>query len=321
MEKAIHIYQRSIGGVVLFYTLQDYLVYYSVFSVYAKRYGVAALGLAIMYDHLHCLAISDKRQEVEPLMSAVSSVFARLFNAEAGLSGPLFQRPFGSAVKTGSKNIRTAAGYLYNNHTNKKLCDSADKVRWNFLAFAHNSHPFSDPVELDRASRKLRSALKEVKVLSGSGRHLNYGILRRLYNGLDRSEKEQLTDFIIDTYRVIDYGALEHLYRSYDDMLYSFNANTFNEYDIQEDEAERRGDDRVFNILARQIMSSGRFSSIKEILLLPDDEKLRLAVELKASTGVSYSKIGSYLHLKITFVRNVIKEEDFLSGSYLAQYQ
>ena len=319
MEKAIHIYQRSKGGVILFYTLQDYLLYYSVFSVYAKRHGIVVLGLALMYDHLHCLAVANKRQEVEPMMSAVSSVFARLYNAEAGLSGELFQRPFGSAVKLGSKNIRTAAGYLYNNHTNKKLCDSADKVRWNFLAYAHNRHPFSDPVVLDRASRKLRAAIREVKALSSGGRHLNYGILRRIYKGLKQPEKEQLTDFIVDAYRVIDYDALEHLYRSYDDMIYSFNANTFNEYDIREEDAERRGDDRVYNVLARRIMSSGRFSSIKDILLLSDEEKLRLAVELKASTGFSYRQIGSYLHLRITFVKNVIKEEDYLSGSYLIQ--
>ena len=50
-----HIYQRSLKGTVLFYSLEDCLVYFTVFCTYAKRYGVTVLGLCEMYDHIHQL--------------------------------------------------------------------------------------------------------------------------------------------------------------------------------------------------------------------------------------------------------------------------
>lgn len=310
-EKAIHVYQRSVNGDVIFYTLLDFLVFYSIFSVYVRKYGIKVLGLAIMYNHLHVLASASERSKVEPLISSSTSYFVKAYNLDSGLNGPIFHRPFGSAIKYGDKNIRTAAGYLYNNHTNKKLCDKAEEIRWNFLAFAHNSHPFSKPIIHKEATHALRNALKEIDANRRADRPLNYATLRRLYKPLGKEEKEQLTDYIINAYNAVDYAALESLYRSYDDMLYSFNANTFNEYDIEEDSEERSGDDRVYNRLAKQIMAMGHFASVKDILRLSDYERFRLAVELHAHTGVPYKQIGAFVHLKISIVRHVYKGVEF----------
>lgn len=310
-EKAIHVYQRSVNGDVIFYTLLDFLVFYSIFSVYVRKYGIKVLGLAIMYNHLHVLASARERSKVEPLISSSTSYFVKAYNLDSGLNGPIFHRPFGSAIKYGDKNIRTAAGYLYNNHTNKKLCDKAEEIRWNFLAFAHNSHPFSKPIIHKEATHSLRNALKEIDANRRADRPLNYATLRRLYKPLGKEEKEQLIDYIINAYNAVDYAALESLYRSYDDMLYSFNANTFNEYDIEEDSEERSGDDRVYNRLAKQIMAMGHFASVKDILRLSDYERFRLAVELHAHTGVPYKQIGAFVHLKIGIVRHVYKGVEF----------
>ena len=268
MNKAIHIYQRSVVGDVIFYTLHDYLVFYSFVSVYARKYGVKLLGIAIMYNHYHILVSAESRDEVRRFVSVLTAGFSRAYNEEIGTEGILFKSPFGSAMKLGDKNIRTAAGYLYNNHTNKKLCEKAEEIRWNFLAFAHNSHPFSEPVVLRDATHALRNALKEIDANRKADRPMNYATLRRLYKPLGKEEKEQLTDYIINAYNAIDYAALESLYRSYDDMLFSFNANTFNEYDISEEAEERSGDDRVYNRLAKQVLALGKYSSVKDILLL-----------------------------------------------------
>lgn len=222
----------------------------------------------------------------------------------------LFKSPFGSSVKYGDKNIRTAAGYLYNNHTNKKLCERAEEIRWNFLAYAHNNNPFSESIIKERVSHTLRNALKEIDANRKTDKPLNYATLRRLYKPLGKEEKEQLTDYIISVYNAIDFAALESLYRSYEDMLYSFNANTFNEYDISEDADERTGDDRVYNRLAKQVLESGKFTSVKDILQLSDDERFRLALMLQARTGASYKQIGAFVHLKITKVKNVFTGVD-----------
>lgn len=308
--RAIHIYQMSKGRNVLFYTRQDYLVLFTVISVCAKKHGIRLLGLAIMYNHLHILIEECEPLSVSRFVADYSIKFAKLYNGELGCRGQVFHHPFGSALKYGEKNIRTAAGYLYNNHTNKKLCSRAEDIRWNFLAYAHNSNPFSEPLVLRRSSKSLRNAVKLVGLEHAAERPLSYSILRRAFKKLTPPEKEQLIDRIIVLYNIIDYASLEGLYRSYEDMLYSFNANTFNEYDISEEEEERKGDDRVYIRLSKETLSSGRFENLKEILLIPDDQRLRLAVELRASTGISYKCIGAFLHLRITRVKNVISGDE-----------
>lgn len=299
MKKAIHIYQRSKDWGVLFYTIQDLLVYFTIFCVFARRYGIQVLGLALMYNHLHQLLCASRRVEVETFIAVVTALFAKYYNIDVGREGAVFHKAFGSAVKYNDKFIRTIAGYLYNNHTNKKLCDKAEDIRWNFLAYAHNDHPFSEPIILKKASKRLRNALKMVDSYREKDMYLGYGILNTIFAKLNTKEKEQVIDYIITKYNCIDYDALESLYRSFDEMIYSFNANTFNEYDIKEGKDEQYGDDRVYRTIAFAIIATGRFKRLKDVLLLSDDEKLKLAVELQATTGVPIKSIGAYLHLEI----------------------
>lgn len=54
-----HIYQRSQNGSVIFYSLEDCLVYFTVFCTCANRYGVTVLGLCEMYDHIHQLIVAQ----------------------------------------------------------------------------------------------------------------------------------------------------------------------------------------------------------------------------------------------------------------------
>ena len=303
MKAAIHVYQRSNDWGVIFYTLQDYLVYFTLFSVFARRCAITVLALAIMFNHLHYLVSAEKRKEIERFVSIVTARFARLYNEDIGLTGHVFHKEFGSAVKYGDKNIRTIAGYIYNNHTNKKLCNKAEDIRWNFLAYSHCTHPFSEPIIKTQTRKELKKALAIVDYYRRKNDYLKYSSLRRIYSGLNKKEKEQITDYIISSYNCIDYSKLEGLYRSYDEMVYSFNANTFSEFDIEENKEEREGDDRVYIELARQILSYGKYHSVKEVLKLSYDDKIRLAVDLQAKTGVSLKSIGSYLHIEFRLTR------------------
>lgn len=299
MKNAIHIYQRSEGHVVLFYTRNDLLSFYTILSICAKRTGVKVLAVAVMYDHIHILLEAASRKEVNTFVQMYSSMYAQEFNKDSGLSGRVFESPFGSAVKHGEKEIRTCAGYIYNNHTNKKLCNKAEEIRWNYLAYAHSSNPFSAPIKREIASKRMRSAIAIVESEYKASRFLNHATLKRVYSGLNSIEREQMTDFIIDKYRFIDYKALESMYRSYEEMVYSFNANTFNDYDIKEESRDRRGDDTVFREMATYILSLGKYRNLKDILSLSEDDKLELATELKVMTRATWRRIGAYLHIGI----------------------
>ena len=193
-EEAIHTYQRTISGFNIFYELEDYLVYYTIFSVFSKRYGIVVYGLCLMVDHIHSLISASSVSLFSIFMNEVTGSFVREYNQEHHRSGPLFCKSFGSALKLGLKRLRTAISYLYNNPVERHLCRYAQEYRWNFLAYALSEHPFSEKLYLKYASRSLRRALKEVDGTHARRRHLSYSQLKRMFSTLNRKERAQLTE-------------------------------------------------------------------------------------------------------------------------------
>ena len=116
-----HIYQRSQNGSVIFYSLEDCLVYFTVFCTCAKRYGVTVLGLCEMYDHIHQLVEAPDLPTLSGFERMVNMTFSYEYygdlkrGADGFVSdrnitsgsvsvtipniGHLFQSPFGSAPK------------------------------------------------------------------------------------------------------------------------------------------------------------------------------------------------------------------------------
>ena len=50
-----HIYQRTVKRFNIFYDLEDYLVYFTIFAIAARQYHVTVSGLCLMFDHIHML--------------------------------------------------------------------------------------------------------------------------------------------------------------------------------------------------------------------------------------------------------------------------
>ena len=203
-DEVHHIYQRTINRFNIFYDLEDYLVYYTIFSIAARQYEVTVLGLCLMFDHIHMLLKTDARVRMSEFVRQVTCMFAREQNNDVGRKGSLFQARFGSAPKRGMKLLRTAIAYLFNNPVEKRLCDRAEEYRWNFLAYASSPHPYSDPMVIGEASRSLKRAVKEVDLAESEDRHLRYGQLKRLLSKLDEREKMQLVDHIISIYNFMN---------------------------------------------------------------------------------------------------------------------
>ena len=106
-----HVYQRSRDGFNIFYDVIDYLVYFTVFSVSAKKYDVMVMGLCLMVDHIHMLLRTENRITLSEFVRQVTSVFVMEYNSSICRKGPLFTHRFGSAPKIGDKKIRTSIAY------------------------------------------------------------------------------------------------------------------------------------------------------------------------------------------------------------------
>lgn len=292
-----HTYQRSVSGFNIFYEVEDYLVYYTIFSVMSRRYGMVVYGLCLMIDHIHTLTTTSSCKTFSKFMSNVAIQFVKEYNRYHNRVGPLFSECFGSAPKAGLKRLRTAIAYLFNNPVERLLCKRAQEYRWNFLAYAASDNPFSDPLVLKKASRRLRRALKEVDGTLKRNEYMTYVQLKRMFVGMDAREKNQLIDYIIVRYNIIRYEDLTtKCYDGYENMLMAINSNAGSEYEVQELRYGRS--DAEYRYLYKYVHEKG-FKDAGEVISLPSDSKFKLMVDMMNETSVSKLQICKFLHLKV----------------------
>ena len=291
-----HTYQRTVSGFNIFYEVEDYLVYYTIFSILAIKYGIVVYGLCLMIDHIHSLISTADRKTFCNFIRHVSLLFVKEYNKEHGRSGPLFQEGFGSAPKIGLKRLRTAIAYLFNNPVERFLCSRAQEYRWNFLPYAQCRNPYSEPVRLRQASRALRKAIKEVDGARERGQHMTYTMIRRLFSTLDKQEKNQLTDYIIVRYSAIRYDLLAACYGGHDNMLTAINSNTGSEYDISETICGRS--DTEFRELHRYVHAEG-FENAGDVISQEEKVKLHLMEKMLKRTSASVYQIRKFLHIEV----------------------
>lgn len=292
-----HIYQRSISGYNIFYEIEDYLVYYTIFSVLSLKYGITVYGLCLMIDHVHSLCSAAEKSLLARFLSAVTMRFVKAYQREHMTCGPMFSERFGSAPKLGLKRLRTAIAYLYNNPVERYLCRFAQDYRWNFLAYGNSDCPFSEELVVRKSSSYLQKSLKEVDGSFRRGEILGYTLLRRLFAKLDTKEKSQLIDYIIKKYSVIRYDVLvTKCYDGYSNMLTAINSNTGSEYDINECRWGRS--DAEYRELYRFMYNQG-YSSAGDILSLDVETKIRLHNDMIRLTRATSQQVCKFLHLSI----------------------
>ena len=291
-----HIYTRSINQFVIFYSNEDRLVYYTIFSVLAKRYRITVLALALMFDHIHHLVRAVTKELYGKFVGVTTSTFAMAYNRDSGRKGPLFMKAYGNGAKRRDKDVRSCVAYDYNNSVEKKLFNRAEQDRWNFLAYIGNPHPFSKEIDRKTASKKLLRSIDMVNLYHGRDEYLDYPVVRRLFEGLAPEEREQLLDHIISRYLPIDKDALMGFYKSYDEMVYAINSNTGSEYDIDEifDPESHQDFAQMLELTARSSFSADP----RRIILLPEEEKRKIADVFLERTNASLNHVKRFLHLK-----------------------
>ena len=293
----IHCYQNTVNGNVLFYTVSDYLAFFTTLCISARRYGVRILSLCLMPDHVHQGIIAENGYQLSSYVRDYSTACSKSHNKVFHEKGHLFNRPFGSAPKFGAKKSRTLLAYIGNNPVERRLCARAEQYRWNFLAYAKGCHPFSERLVVRRASYRMRLALKEVRGHFRLLRPLSYNLLQRLFKDLDDKERNQLTDYIISMYSVIDYESAIKYYGSYEEMLIAFHSNTGSEYDIKETVDGRS--DLWYGSMTNFILKKLQFRDIHDIFHLGTDEKYSLFEMLRKKSDCPAEQICKYLHLRL----------------------
>lgn len=291
-----HCYQRPKDRGVIFYTVSDHLLYFTIMCIRSVQYKVKILKCVQMPDHTHHSVIEYENGHLSAFIQDVTSTFTREYNAVHGRKGPMFKTPFGRAVKKTSKSIRTNLTYLDNNPVERQLVSAAEDYRWNYLAYAVSSHPFSPKIVLRNASMPLRRALKMVKDRHSKGRYLTGTLLRQLFDSLPcKLEREQLTDYIISTYSVIDHKAAISHFKSYENELITAHANTGSEYDIKEQFIGRS--DACYVKMTRALLASGLVKDIREIFSMTPEQKRKAFRYINVRVDAPGKQIAAFLHI------------------------
>lgn len=290
-----HVYQNTRNGYLIFYSIKDYLILFSVISVVACRYGIKIMGICLMPDHIHLIVYVRNPDKFRTFVRDYTSIFTKIYNQHYHRSGPLFNTPFGCAPKLKHKNIRTAISYVYNNPVEGQLALRVEDDRWNFLAYATNKYPFSKKLRIDRARWILRKALYTVKARKKEERWLNYTEIERITENLSLGELQQFTDYVIRLYNCIDYQAATEYYGSYDQMVIALNANTGSEYDLKEDTFAK--DYRIYKTMIRELCFTRRYETMERVLFLPEQARKVLGLNLIRKKGATRKEVVKLLRL------------------------
>ncbi len=292
-----HVFQRTIGRGLLFYSMKDILVFFTIYCAYADKRNVKILALCPMPDHIHLVLSVTGAKQLADFMHTATRLFAREWNIGHRRKGPLFQHPYGSSAKLGSKAVRTSLAYCNNNPVERKLTEKAEDYRWNFLAYYRNTHPFSEPLALTQASGRLRSAIKIVEACRDAGGYLRYQALDRWEKSLSDREWQQLADHIIGEWNVVDYEQAIAYYGSYESLLRAFRDNTGSEYEIPEERDPYS--DAVYAACSRVLLAEGLVQDLREVPMMDHERKDACCRLLVRRTSARIKQVRKYLHLPL----------------------
>lgn len=291
-----HVYQNTVGGVLLFYDNTDRIIFFTILSVLSERYGVRIIAMSLMPDHYHLLVEASGRYPIVNFIRTLNSVYAKAFNRTVNRSGRLFNMRFGCAPKKTTKEIISTINYILNNPLVKHLDEKVEDSRWNYLPYATKKNPFSKELIPSSIGRELLTAMKYVVSRKEDEQWLTYGRLNKLCSELSDAEVSQLEDYVISLYNNIDYDAAAEYYGSMDKMLTAANYNSGSEYGISE--VFEVKDDRFYEIMRDYLNTRYDMKNIKDVFSLEEERRTIIAIEIKDVLHVPARQVEKYMQLR-----------------------
>lgn len=289
-----HIYKRTIDKGVLFYRLEDRLVYYTITAVKAWEHRIEILAMCLMFTHIHRAVRALDAVQLTQFERDVDSTFVREYNLDTGRSGPVFETPFGRSCKRDEKEMRTCIIYIFNNPVEKKLCRRAVEDRWNFLAYYDRKFPFSARPVLRQERKCLREALKVVEHEFQAGRYLRYALLRRLFEPLSPDEREILTDQIIQVYFPFDREFCHSLFKTAEAMRLAPDQVSGSDFEIKEE--FEKNTDVPYRTMCGLVKKYGMLEAGMPLFHLPPERLEKLKYYLMSQTQAEDWQVERFLH-------------------------
>lgn len=289
-----HVYCKGVNGYIIFYSIADCVFCITLYSCLSRKHRITIGAFSIMPNHIHSQQNAPSRKSFIAFNREFLILFSQGYNKQHKRCGKLFQTPFGSAPKMVEKTIKSNLSYINNNAPAGRLSEGVLDYRWNLMAYYFSSHPFSEPIVLNRASHKMREAIRFVDRCRQENKPLDYRLQSMLFKGLRSKERKQLLDYIVAKYNFLDYNSILQHYQSMEDALMAMDANTGSEHDIKEDWE----DYSVYKTMIEKASNSGINMETINFETLGKDDLFNLVKVLSEATSEK-RKIFRFLHLDL----------------------
>jgi len=288
-----HVYQRAVDHGVIFYSDEDRLVYYTLCAANSKKYGIKVCAGAIMFTHTHQSCIAPSLDTLRKYLHDVGTSFARLYNYHYKRAGKLLELRPGIAQKSSDKSQRTNILYVFNNHVEKGLCNTAMEERWSLLAYADNQHPFSPFIRECDCSPLLKKALRLVDRRASKLKAIEYTDLDSILPNLSPKEREQFIDYVISRYQWINYTIPISKFGSLDKLKLAAESTSGHEYDLHEDYSPLT--DVAYVSLPKLSQEKG---FVNRIFSMEKKEQTKLILSLSRRYGFHPEQLSAFFHDK-----------------------
>ena len=287
-----HLYMKGRNWWGIFYRIEDCIMFFTTFSVFARRMEMVFVAFSIMFNHTHATAKDETKQRITLFQRQVGVSTAHTYNSEYGRKGQLWHHSYGSSLKIATKRVLSNVAYVFNNCVAGKMNRRAIENRWTLLAYYNNPNPFSEPIIKRQRSRKMIRAMQLVDLKFKNDEYLDYKTQKRIFDGLNQKERNQIIDYIVSTYNFLDYDALIELYGSFEKVLISIDSNAGAEYDINDD----CGDHSCYQKMLRELYSICRTTK-NDVEKLSDSTIRYLKGLFSTQLSIKEESIDRFLHL------------------------
>ncbi len=124
-----HIIQRGVRSMAVFFSNDDRHEYVRLLHEQSRRFGVRFLAYCLMNNHVHLVAIPEKRESLARAVGEAHRLYTRGINFREGVRGYLFQGRFYSCPLD-ERHLLAAVRYVERNPVRARMVKEAWSYEW-----------------------------------------------------------------------------------------------------------------------------------------------------------------------------------------------
>ena len=124
-----HVTQRGVRRMRIFFSDDDREEYLQLMAEQGERFGVQFLAWCLMDNHVHLIAVPNKKESLAKAIGEAHKRYSRMVNFREGWTGYLFQGRFFSCPLEGLYAVAVTR-YVLRNPVRARLCSQAWDYRW-----------------------------------------------------------------------------------------------------------------------------------------------------------------------------------------------